>query len=136
VLGLAALPQQASPSKARARTVVALPEIQGSLRGRIEQDAGSGILSIRGTAASRSAFRIDLLTGENRVVDSALQLRFAGGTTCEGTLTSLDERGFTGTCTLPGGGTRSVHSDWTVSNGTVDGTISTTNGGSSAPAGA
>ena len=137
VLGLSALPQHASPSKkSRARTVVAIPELRGSLSGTIEQDSGSGIVSIRGTAASRSAFRLDLLTGGNRVADSALQLRFAGGTTCEGTLSSLDERGFTGTCTLPGGATRTVHSDWTVSNGTVDGTISTTAGSSAAPAAA
>ncbi len=134
VLGLAALPQAASPSKSQARAVVALPEIQGSLSGKIEQDNGSGIVSIRGTAAARSAFRIDLLTGGNRVADSALQLRFAGGATCEGTLTSLDERGFTGTCTLPGGATRTVRSSWTVSNGSVDGTISTSGGVSAAPA--
>jgi len=136
VLGLSALPQHASPSKSPARTVVAIPELRGTLSGTIEQDTGSGIVSIRGTAASRSVFRIDLLTGGNQVADSALQLRFAGGTTCEGTLSSLDERGFTGTCALPGGATRTVHSDWTVSTGTVDGTISTTAGSSAAPAAA
>ena len=64
------------------------------------------------------------------VADTALQLRFASGTICEGTLTALDDTGFTGTCTLPGGGTRTVTSTWTVSNGTVDGTISTTGGSS------
>ena len=137
VLGLSALPQHASPPKqSPARTVVAIPELRGSLSGTIEQDSGSGIVSIRGTAASRSAFRIDLLTGGNQVADSALQLRFAGGTTCEGTLSSLDERGFTGTCTLPGGATRTVHSDWTVSTGTVAGTISTSGGASGNPAAA
>ena len=78
----------------------------------------------------RSRFRIDLLTGGNTVADTALQLRFASGTICEGTLTALDDTGFTGTCTLPGGGTRTVTSTWTVSNGTVDGTISTTGGSS------
>ena len=132
VLGLAALPQRASSSTQSQRPAAAIPEITGNLSGTID-DRGSGLVSIRGTAASRSAFRIDLLTGDGRVADSALQLRFAGGATCEGTLTSLDERGFAGTCTLTGGGTRTVRADWTVSNGTVAGTISTTAGSSAAP---
>ena len=129
VLGLAALPQQASsstsPTAATAATAPA-PELSGDLTGTID-DSGSGILSISGTAAT-SAFRIDVLTSGDRVSDSALQLRFASGATCEGTLTSLDGSGFAGTCTLPGGGTRSVHADWTVSSGRVAGTISTSGG--------
>jgi Zn-dependent protease with chaperone function len=48
----------------------------------------------------------------------------------EGTLSALDNSGFTGTCTLPDGGTRTVTSTWTVSNGTVEGTISTSGGSS------
>ncbi len=127
VLGLAALPQPTSSSKAVKRVAVPIPEIKGGLTGTIVND-GSGVVSISGTAASRSAFRIDLLTGGNRVADSALQMRFAGGTTCEGTVTSLDDRGFAGTCTLPGGGVRTVRADWTVANGTVTGSISTAAG--------
>ncbi len=134
VLELSALSQQASPPKQVARAAEPVPEIKGDLSGKIER-SDSGILSISGTAASNSAFRIDLLTnGGDRVADSALQLQFAGGATCEGTLTSLDGAGFTGTCALPGGDLRSVHSEWTVSGGTVAGTISTANGDSSAPA--
>ena len=132
VLGLSAVPQQASSSKAStpvARTATTAPDLTGTLTGTIDQGSGSGIVSISGTAASQS-FRIDLLTGGNTVADTALQLRFASGTICEGTLTALDDTGFTGTCTLPGGGTRTVTSTWTVSNGTVDGTISTTGGSS------
>ena len=134
VLGLAAVPEQASSSKAStpvAAAATAVPDLNGTLTGTIDQSDGSGIVSISGTAASQS-FRIDLLTGGNTVADTALQLRFASGTICEGTLTALDDAGFTGTCTLPGGGTRTVTSTWTVSNDTVDGTISTT-GGSSTP---
>ncbi len=122
VVGLASLPQTAPAAKTH---VVAVPEIAGPLTGRIRNDDGSGIVSIKGTAASTSAFRIDLLTGQGRVSDSALQVRFAGGSTCEGTLTSLDERGFAGTCTLPGGAMRNIKADWTVTDGTVSGTIST-----------
>lgn len=131
VLGLSSLPQQKSPSKNKAVVVaVAAPQLNGNLTGTIRQDDASGIVSISGTAASHSAFRIDLLTGGNQVADSALQVRFASGTTCQGTLTALDDTGFTGTCSLPGGATRTVTSSWTVSNGTVDGTISTKPGGS------
>ncbi len=136
VLGLSALPQQASKSKSTstAATAAPVPDVHGALTGTIDQGDGSGIVSISGTAASRSAFRIDLLTGDNRVADNALQLRFASGATCEGTLTALDDSGFTGTCTMPGGGTRTVTSTWTVSNGTVDGTISTTGGSTTSAA--
>jgi len=131
VLGLSALPQQASKSKKTATTaaVATAPDLNGSLSGTIQQDDSSGIVSISGTAASSSAFRIDLLTGSSQVSDSALQLRFPSGTTCEGTLSTLDDTGFTGTCSLPGGGTRTVQGNWTVSDGTVAGTISTTSGG-------
>ena len=137
VLGLSAVPQKASPSKTATRAAVAttsVPDLNGTLTGTIDQGDGSGIVSISGTAASQS-FRIDLLTGGNTVADTALQLRFPSGTTCEGTLTALDDTGFTGTCTLPGGGTRTVTSTWTVSNGTVDGTISTTGGTTSTSGG-
>jgi hypothetical protein len=129
MLGLSIVPQQASSSKASSPVVASttVPDLNGTLTGTIDQGEGSGIVSISGTAASQ-AFRIDLLTGGNTVADTALQLRFASGTICEGTLSALDDTGFTGTCTLPGGGTRTVTSTWTVSNGTVDGTISTTGG--------
>ena len=127
---LADLAVHEAVSKSTTVAAVAAPELKGSLTGTIQQDDGSGIVSISGAAAARSAFRIDLLTGENQVADSALQLRFASGTTCEGTLTTLDDTGFTGTCSLPGGGTRTVRVEWTVSDGAVDGTISTTAGGS------
>jgi hypothetical protein len=132
VLGLAAVPQASSSTRAK-RVAVAIPQIAGELTGSID-DNGSGVVSIRGTAAARAAFRIDLLTGSGRVADTALQMRFPDGTTCEGTLNSLDDRGFTGTCTLPDGGIRTVQAAWTVSSGTVSGTISTTDDTSAAPA--
>ena len=127
MLGLSALPQPSSRSASTPKSVVrtAIPQLDGNLSGTIE-DEGSGVVSIRGTAAAATAFRIDLLTaGGDRVADSALQLRFAGGTTCEGTLTSLDETGFSGTCNLPDGSTQTVRSTWTVSDGTVAGRITT-----------
>jgi sulfoxide reductase heme-binding subunit YedZ len=124
VLGLATVPQRASSSATPKRPVAAVPQIAGALSGTIT-NGNDGIVTVEGTTLS-SAFRIDLLTASNEVSDSALQLRFADGTRCEGTLTSLDERGFAGSCTLPGGTTRTVRADWTVSNGSVTGSISTT----------
>ncbi len=135
ILGLAALPQQASKPARAASAAVTVPELSGKLAGTIE-DTGSGIVSIRGTAASNAAFRIDLLTGGNRVADDVLQVRFPGGAVCQGSLTALDQAGFTGTCSIPSGGSRTVHADWTVSNGTVAGTITTAGAGSSSSAAA
>jgi len=125
--GRASTPRRLATGLAVAATTV--PDLNGTLTGTIDQSVGSGIVSISGTAASQS-FRIDLLTGGSMVADAALQLRFGSGTLCEGTLTALDDTGFTGTCTLPDGGTRMVTSTWTVSNGTVDGTLSTSGGSS------
>ena len=130
VVGLSALPQRASSSKT-STTVAATTarDLSGTLRGSIDRSDGSSIVSISGTAASQT-FRIDLLTGGSEVTDTALQLRFPSGIVCEGTLTALDDTGFTGICTLPGGETRTVTSTWTVSNDTVEGTISTAGGSS------
>lgn len=125
MLALSAVPQQASTPTASSRVGNAIPELSGDLSGTIA-DNGSGIVSIRGTVSSAATFRIDLLADDGRVTDSALQMLFAGGATCEGTLSALDERGFTGTCTPSGGEARTVHAEWTVSQGTVAGSISTT----------
>jgi len=135
VVGLAAVPQSSSSSASSPGTeAVAVPELNGGLSGTIEND-GSGIVSIRGTAGPSAAFRIDLLTSNGQQVsDSALQVRFPGGTTCEGTLTALDQSGFSGTCDLPDGATQTVQASWTVSYGTVSGTLSTSGGSSSSDA--
>jgi sulfoxide reductase heme-binding subunit YedZ len=123
VLGLSALPQQASSSAAETAVVASVPELNGNLVGTIDRSGADNIVSISGTAAG-SAFRIDLLASGSQVSDSALQLRL-GSTTCDGTLTALDGTGFTGTCSLPGGGTRTVEADWIVTNDSVAGTLTT-----------
>jgi sulfoxide reductase heme-binding subunit YedZ len=123
--GLATMPQPAPSSNAVKPAADSIPQIDGALQGTVVNN-GSGVVSISGTAATTIAFRIDLLTGDNTVSDSALQMRFASGVTCEGTVTSLDDRGFAGTCAPPGGDARTVQATWTVSNGAVNGTISTT----------
>lgn len=135
VLGLATVPQQASSSTSATGGRGSTPRLAGDLSGRIT-DNGSGIVSISGSATSSGAFRIDLLTGDGRVSDSALQVRFADGTLCEGTLTALDASGFSGTCDLPDGGIGTVKADWEVSDGTVTGSISATGERSTIPAAA
>ncbi len=122
VLVLATVPQPSSSKPPAA--AAAIPEVAGDLNGRID-DNGSGVVSISGTAAPSSSFRIDLLVNANTIADSALQLGFADGATCEGSLTALDQSGFAGTCALPDGGTRTVKANWTVSDTSVTGTIST-----------
>ena len=121
---LAGVPQPKSQSAtATKKTTPAVVEIAGAFTGRIN-DNGAGVVTVAGTAA-RSAFRIDLLTASGQVSDNALQLRFANGRLCQGTLTSMDERGFAGTCNLPGGASQSVRASWTVSQGRVSGSLST-----------
>jgi hypothetical protein len=128
VVGLAHVPQPASVSTTPEESATA--EIAGPLTGAIDESA-TGILTVSGTAAGSAAFRIDLLTRSGQVSDSALQLRFANGSVCEGALTSLDETGFSGSCDLADGTSTTVRGSWTVSNGTVSGSISTDNAGTS-----
>jgi len=133
-VGLSTVSQPASRSASKSSgAATQIPELNGDLSGTIANN-GEDIVSISGTAAT-SAFRIDLLTSNGRQVsDSALQVRFPGGTTCEGKLTTLDQSGFAGTCDLPDGSTRAVQASWTVSDGSVSGTISTSGGSSSTDA--
>jgi hypothetical protein len=127
VLGLSRVPQPASSTKTTTRaTAVALPSLRGTLSGTIESN-DSEIVSISGSAAS-ATFRIDLLQNNGRVSDNALQMRFADGSLCEGSLTALDTSGFSGTCDLPDGRTESVDADWVVADSTVTGTFSTAAG--------
>jgi methionine sulfoxide reductase heme-binding subunit len=122
VLGLAHVPQSSPPT---GPTVVAaeVPSIDAPLQGSIESN-GAEILTISGSAGTAS-FRIDLLEEDGRATDSALQMRFANGALCEGSLTALDTTGFTATCAVPGGATRTVSADWTVADSIVTGTLST-----------
>ena len=68
----------------------AIPELSGDLTGTIDRQRLGDRLDQRHSVGP-ATFRIDLLTGDGRVTDSALQLRFADGTLCEGTLTALDD---------------------------------------------
>lgn len=123
-LGLAAVPQHASTARgAVSEATVSVPELNGELTGTINR-SDAEVVSINGSAAS-ATFRIDLLQSDGRVTDSALQMRFANGRLCEGSLTALDASGFSGTCELPDGQTSTVHADWVVADSTVTGTLST-----------
>ena len=76
-------------------------------------------------AASNVDFRIDLVTAGDRVLDTSLQLRFAGAraAVCEGELSAIDNAGFTGTCSLADGTTRTVQGTWSVSENAVHGQL-------------
>ncbi len=123
ILGLAQVPEPSSKSPSATRRAAEVPAIDAALQGTIES-AGSQILTISGSAGTAS-FRIDLLERSGAATDSALQMRFANGVLCEGTLTALDTTGFTGTCAASGGATRTVSADWTVADSTVTGTLKT-----------
>ena len=126
ILGLALVPQRSPRSPSATTTAADVPAIDAALQGRIES-ASSEILTISGSAGT-AAFRIDLLEREGAATDSSLQMRFANGVLCEGTLTALDTTGFTGTCAASGGATRTVSADWTVADSTVTGTLRTAAG--------
>lgn len=122
-LSSVSLPRPPSPASA------AVPaRFAGPLTGRIDARDGSSarIVSVTGTAgaATRVAFRIDLVTVGGSVSDTSLQLRYGKASVCSGTLAALDTSGFQGSCTFAGGGRRTVQATWSVaSGGTVSGRL-------------
>lgn len=130
VLGLASVSQQAPKSTKVAAT--APRSFSGTLEGTIATELGrdTQLVSVAGEAGSAADvdFRIDLVTAGDRVLDTSLQLRFPGTGTlvCEGQLSAIDNAGFTGTCSLADGTTRTVQGTWSVSDNSVHGHISST----------
>ena len=127
MLGLAAVPQKAPRSTAA--VVVAPTGFSGNLDGTISTEVGQDtqLVSVAGEAgdASNVDFRIDLVTAGDRVLDTSLQLRFAGAgaAVCEGELSAIDNAGFSGTCSLADGTTRTVQGTWSVSENAVHGQL-------------
>jgi sulfoxide reductase heme-binding subunit YedZ len=130
VLGLASMPEKA-PKPATTAAVVAPKGFSGNLDGTISTEVGQDtqLVSVSGEAgaASNVDFRIDLVTAGDRVLDTSLQLRFAGAraraAVCEGELSAIDNAGFTGTCSLADGTTRTVQGTWSVSENAVHGQL-------------
>lgn len=130
VLGLASVPLRAP--KSRTATTTAPRGFSGALDGTISTELGrdTQLVSVAGEAGTAASvdFRIDLVTAGDRVLDTSLQLRFPGTGTpvCEGRLSAIDNAGFTGTCSLADGTTRTVQGTWAVSDDNVHGQLSST----------
>lgn len=102
----------------------------GRLSGRVSSRAGQalGMTSVAGDAAAASrrlAFRIDLLGAGQQVAATELQLRYAGKrhAACAGTVSQLDNSGFTGTCRFGDGTTQAVRASWQLSGNNLTGRL-------------
>jgi hypothetical protein len=96
--------------------------VQDTLTGQIVQQPGSSAelvsLTGRGSGAHNLLVRVDLLSSGQEVQSTSLQLEFLpDGTTCTGELTNVQAYSFDGSCSLPDGSTRTVHADWSGSDG-------------------
>jgi len=127
VLGLASI-RETPP---RSSTPVSAPTgFAGDFSGTISTEVGQAtqLVSVSGTAGdtSKVRFRIDLVTAGNDVIDTSLQLRFHETTSvdvCSGALSAIDNAGFSGTCTLSDGSTRTVQGTWAVRDSAVHGRL-------------
>src|SRR5207245_5986337 len=104
---------QAAPASASA-------SFSGDLSATVEQQGQ--LVSVVGTAsgAQRVGFRVDLVVAGNQVQQSELQLRYASGASCRGTVADVGDTGLSGTC-----GGRSVEASWSLAgrsgSGRLDG---------------
>lgn len=120
VVALAALPHNAAAKRTGATAAVP-SSFNVSFTGSISQlQGGSGLLvSVvgKGTGARKIALRIDLATTDGRTYSgTSLQLKDSvTGSTCIGTIGTIGNAGFSGTCRFPQGSSRSVTGTWTVS---------------------
>jgi sulfoxide reductase heme-binding subunit YedZ len=131
VLGLGRLPHGLGTGSARASAAPARPPatVSDSFSGSVEQQQGSSgaLVSVVGKGSGDRAvlLRIDLVAlGGGTVADTSLQLEdLRTGAVCTGTVSSIDGRGFSGTCSFPGGDTRTVGGDWEVAGSSVSGRV-------------
>lgn len=120
VVALAALPHNAA-AKRTAATAAVPSSFNVSFTGSISQLQGSSGLLVsvvgKGTGARKIALRIDLATTDGRTYSgTSLQLKDSvTGSTCIGTIGTIGNAGFSGTCRFPQGSSRSVTGTWTVS---------------------
>jgi hypothetical protein len=117
------VPLGAAHAAKRSAARAAVPaSLQDTLTGRIVQQPGSTAelvsLTGRGSGVHDVLVRVDLLSSGQSVESSSLQLEFLpGGATCTGQLTNVQAYSFDGSCSLPDGSTRTVHADWSGSDG-------------------
>lgn len=126
-IGLAVLPHGlGSTQPARAATAAAPGAVTGAFSGTVEQQQGAGgaLVSVVGRTG-RLLVRVDLVTPDGQTIgDTALQVRdTATGAICTGTVATVGPTGFRGTCSFPGGATRSVGAAWRVSRQHIAGRL-------------
>ena len=110
-LVLAMIPQAAPASSAS-------PSFSGDLSATVEQQGQ--LVSVVGTASGTQqvGFRVDLVVAGNQVQQSELQLRYASGASCRGTVDDVGDTGLSGTC-----GGRSVEASWSLAGSSVSGRL-------------
>jgi len=120
-------------SSAAHRVAAATPSgaVTDTFAGSVTQESGSSaaLVSVlgRGTGSRSLAVRIDLVTADGQTIDdSSLQVKdVTSGSICTGTVASIDSSGFSGSCSFPGGGSRSVSGTWQLaSDRSVSGRVS------------
>lgn len=135
VVGLTRVPMTSSGSSTAASTsTVAFTARSLTLDGEVEQESGptARLISVVDRAAGPDSVRIDLLQTREQTTTS-LQLR-QGRAVCRGTIETLDESGFAGTCTVPGETTlHRVSGSWRLSGDAVSGTVTVSGPESGAP---
>jgi hypothetical protein len=105
--------------------------VDESLTGKVVSSGGgeTQVVSFVGRAGRSQELlvRADLLvSGGQSVEKTSLQLEYLGsGDVCRGRVTKVGGTGFSGSCRLPDGESRSVDASWQTSNGgaSVAGTI-------------
>ena len=129
VVAVGSLPH-GSAAKHRVAASVPTRSVTDSFAGSITQQDGSSaaLVSVlgRGTGARALAVRIDLVTADGQSIDSSsLQVKdVPSGSICSGTIRAIGRSGFSGSCSFPGGGSRTVSATWQlVSDRSVSGSV-------------
>jgi len=120
-VALGSLPH-GSTAKHRVAATVPSGSVTDAFAGSVTQRDGSSaaLVSVlgRGSGSRALAVRIDLVTADGRTIDSSsLQVKDErSGSICTGTIASIGASGFSGSCSFPGGGSRSVTGTWQLAS--------------------
>jgi len=129
VLGLGLLPHGLGATRTAKAATSPPSAFADSFSGSVQQRQGSeaALVSVvgRGSGSRPVLVRIDLVTDDGETItDTSLQVRdLTTGTVCSGTVSSAGADGFSGTCTFPGGTSRSVSGTWQISGRSVQGSL-------------
>ena len=130
IAAVAALAAAPHASSLRPKAAATLPAtISQSFSGSVSQQQGqSGVLvtvAARGAGRPPLRLRLDLVSLDGQsIADTSLQLQDATtGAVCGGTLTAFGPSGFSGTCSLADGSTRTVSATWQVDGQQVTGQL-------------